>query len=295
MVSARSLVHESKKTRRMLSSAGEEGPLGVQLVANEDESLRRALENICACGFDIIDLNAACPVPKITKKGKGAALLREPAKVKSLLEVLVKHSDVPVTVKIRTGWDRETINARDVALRAEDAGISALTIHGRTREQGYGGRVDYAIISEVKKALSIPVIASGDALSPQLVGRLFSETGCDAVAIARGSLGNPWIFRDAASYLDNGSVPDRPAPAEIADTIRRHLDLNCGFYGEKRGTVLFRKLFSWYVKGLCDIRPLKEEAFRAETKEQMAGLVEEIRDFAYRHPSGNYEGFALSC
>ena len=279
----------------MLSSAGEEGHLGAQLVASEEESLRRALENIRACGFDIVDLNAACPVPKITRKGKGAALLREPAKVKSLLEVLVRNSGVPVMVKIRAGWDRETINAREVALHAEDAGISALTIHGRTREQGYGGRVDYAIIREVKKALSIPVIASGDALSPQLVGRLFSETGCDAVSIARGSLGNPWIFRDTASYLEKGSVPGRPSPAEIADTMRRHLDLNCGFYGERRGTMLFRKLFAWYVKGLCDIRPLKEEAFRAETGAQMAALIEEIRGFTYRHPAGNYEGAALSC
>ena len=279
----------------MLSTPDEEGPLGVQLLANEEESLRRALDTVRSCGFGVIDLNAACPVPKITQKGKGAALLNDPAKVKSLLEVLVKHSEAPVTVKIRAGWDKDTVNARDVALHAEDAGISALTIHGRTREQGYGGRVDYGIISEVKKVLSVPVIASGDALSPQLIGRMFNETGCDAVAIARGSLGNPWIFRDAGSYLDKGSVPDRPLPGEIVDVMRRHLDLNCVFYGEKRGTVLFRKLFSWYVKGLCDVRPLKEEAFRAQTKERMVCLIEEIRNFAYRHPAGNYEGFALSC
>jgi len=295
MVSARSLVHESKKTKRMLSSAAEDRPLGAQLLGNEPESVLKALDNIRPHCFDIIDFNAACPVPKITQKGKGASLLKDPRKVKDLLSILVKNAGVPVTVKIRAGWDRDTINAREVALHAEDAGISALTIHGRTKEQGYRGGVDYAVIREVKEALSVPVIASGDALSPQLIGKMFHETGCDAVAIARGSLGNPWIFRDAMSYLEKGSIPERPAPHEIADTMRRHLDLSCGFYGDIRGTVLFRKLFAWYVKGLHEIRPLKEDAFRAQTKEQMIGIIERTRDFSYRHPEGNYEGFVLSC
>jgi nifR3 family TIM-barrel protein len=295
MVSSQSLVHESERTRRMLSSSAEDRPLGAQLLGNEEDAVLKALENIRHCCFDMIDLNAACPVPKITKKGKGASLLKEPTKVRSLLEVLVKNADVPVTVKIRAGWDRNMVNARDVALHAEDAGISALTIHGRTREQGYSGRVDYAVIKEVKEALSIPVIASGDALSPQLIRKMFSETGCDAVAVARGSLGNPWIFRDTISFLETGTIPERPSPEEIADTMRRHLDLTCTFYGDKRGTILFRKLFSWYVKGLHEIRSLKEDAFRAQTREQMIRLIENIRDFAYRHPEGIYEGFVLSC
>ena len=294
MVSAQSLVHESKKTGRMLFSVPEDRPLGAQLLGNEPESVLKALDNIRPHCFDIIDFNAACPVPKITQKGKGASLLKDPKKVKDLLSVLVKNADVPVTVKIRAGWDRETINARDVALHAEDAGISALTIHGRTKEQGYRGGVDYAVIREVKEALSVPVIASGDALSPQLIEKMFHETGCDAVAIARGSLGNPWIFRDTMSYLEKGSIPERPAPDEIADTMRRHLELNCCFYGNIRGTVLFRKLFSWYVKGLQEIRPLKEDAFRAQTKEQMIGMIEMIRDFSYRHPEGSYEDTVLS-
>lgn len=295
MVSARSIVHTSGRTRRMLTSVNDDRPLGAQLLGNDPEPLLKALEKILPFGFDVIDLNAACPVAKITQKGKGASLLKEPKRLKSLLEALVRHADVPVTLKIRAGWDKDTVNARDVALRAEDAGICALTIHGRTRMQGYAGRVDYAVIRAVKEALSVPVIASGDALSPQLIKKMFDETGCDAVAIARGSLGNPWIFRDAAEYLETGRIPERPAPEEIADTMRKHLDLNCDFYGEKKGTVLFRKLFPWYVKGLHDIRPLKEAAFKAETREQMICLIERSRDFAYRHPEGIYEGFALPC
>ena len=295
MVSARSLVQESGRSKRMLMSVGDDRPLGAQLLGNEPESLLKALESIRHHGFDIIDLNAACPVAKITQKGKGASLLKEPKKLKSLLEVLARHADVPVTVKIRAGWDNDTMNARDVALHAQDAGISALTIHGRTKKQGYAGRVNYTVIREVKEALSIPLIASGDALTPQLIKKMFDETGCDAVAIARGSLGNPWIFRDTVAYLEEGTIPARPAPEEIADTMRKHLELNTAFYGERKGTILFRKLFPWYVKGLHEIRQLKEEAFRAQTEEQMIRLIEKTRNFAYRHPEGVYEGVASSC
>ncbi len=295
MVSARSIVHESRRSRRMLSSDAEDRPLGAQLLGSDPESLRSALDTIRPFGYSIIDLNAACPVEKITRKGKGASLMKEPKKLKALLEVMVTHAAVPVTVKIRAGWDSEDRNAKDVALLCEDAGVSGLTIHGRTKEQGYAGRVDYDVIREVKEALSIPVIASGDALTPQLIGKLFDETGCDAVAIARGALGNPWIFRDTAEFLASGTVPERPAGEEIAGAMRRHLGLNCNFYGDMKGTILFRKLFPWYVKGFHEIRQLKEEAFRARTKEEMICLIEKTRGHAYRHPEGIYEGFAFSA
>jgi len=294
MVSARSIVHESRRTRRMLSSEGDDRPLGAQLLCNDPESLVSALDVIRPHDFTVIDLNAACPVEKITRKGKGASLLKEPKKLKTLLEVMVRHAAVPVTVKIRAGWDSDSRNARDIALLAEDAGVSCLTVHGRTKEQGYAGRVDYDVIRTVKHSLAIPVIASGDALTPQLIKKMFDETGCDAVAIARGSLGNPWIFRDTALYLETGTIPDRPLADEIADTMRRHLDLNCGFYGEMKGTVLFRKLFTWYVKGFHEIRQLKEDAFRSQTKEQMISLIEKARGYSFRHAEGAYEGYAFS-
>lgn len=278
MISARALLHGGGNTGRMLATVPGDRPLGVQLLGNDPEVLRRAVEMIAGFPFDLLDFNAACPVSKVTKKGEGAALLRKPAILAGLLKVLVRYSSFPVTLKMRAGWDEGSLNAREIALLAEDAGISALFIHGRTKVQEYRGRVDYSVIAKVKSALKIPVIASGDALSPSLIRRMFDETGCDGVAIARGALGNPWIFRETSGLTEGGSDPGRPGRDEILDTMFRHLSACCAFYGERKGTVLFRKFFGWYAKGMPDIRAMREEAFRAETEAAMQGLIEGLRE-----------------
>lgn len=277
MISARSLVYDSRKSVEMLSRAPEDTPLGLQLLGSDPDVLARATELVNEMeDIAVIDFNAACPVQKVVSKGEGSALMRDPKQLQRILEAIVRHTDLPVTVKIRAGWNAASVNAVDVACHAQDAGISGLTIHGRTRAQGYQGGVDYGIIADVKQALAVPLIASGDALSPVLIRKMFDETGCDGVAIARGALGNPWIFRETEHYLKTGSIPERPSVKELQRVMLRHLDMQCTLFGESRGTVMFRKLFSWYVKALWNIKKLRERAFHAATKPEMIELIQEL-------------------
>lgn len=277
MIDVSGLYHMDKRTRHMLSSTPDDRPLGIQLLANDAELTARALHSLEKDTFDLLDLNAACPTPKITRKGKGAALLREPHKLKELLKVLVDHSTVPVTVKIRAGWDQDSINAPEIAHYAEDAGISALFIHGRTKAQGYGGTVDYRVIKEVKEAVRIPVIASGDNITVPLVRKMFDETGCDGVAIARGSLGNPWIFREVIQFFQNGRQCARPGIDERIAVMKNHLSLLFRHYGEKRGVSIFHKFFIWYTRGIPGMKPLRDRAFRTDTKEGLLSAIDELR------------------
>ena len=196
------------------------------MLGREPDALLQALEALAGYPYDVVDLNAACPVHKVTRKGEGAALLREPETLFRLVSALVKHAPVPVTVKIRSGWDDDSINAPETAKRIEAAGAGAVCVHGRTRNQGYRGRADTSVIRAVKEAVDIPVIASGDVFSREAAARIMEETGCDAVMIARGALGNPWIFRDLATTHGKGgrdeattARPHHPQ-AIIADTGR---------------------------------------------------------------------------
>ena len=275
MISANSLVHKSKNTLKMLSTTSDDSPLGIQLLGNDPENIRRALEIISVYNFDLVDFNAACPVHKVVSKGEGAGLAKDPIRLKKLLKIIVENSRVPVTVKIRAGWDETTVNAAEVALLAEDTGINGLIIHGRTKMQGYRGNVDYNIIKKVKESLSIPVIASGDALSPILIKKLFGETGCDGVSIARGGLGNPWIFSETAEYLKNGSLPLRPAAHEIKRIMKKHLEMIIQFHGETNGIKLFRKFFGWYTKGMV-AKGLKARAFNTCIGKEMFTLIDEL-------------------
>jgi tRNA-dihydrouridine synthase B len=280
MVSARSYTYGSGQTNKMLATTHEDRPLGLQFLAEDGEVIRRALSMLPDITFEIVNLNAACPVEKVTKKGEGAALLKNPKKLRALLRVMVDSSPIPVTVKIRSGWEAASVNAKEVALYTRDAGIAALFIHGRTREQRYAGTVDYHIIGEIKEALDIPVIASGDALSPVLIKKMFDETGCDGVTIARGGLGNPWIFKETEMFLKTGELPSRPDIGEIMQTMLTHLDMCCDFHGETVGTTLFRKFFSWYTRGLPGVKLLREQAFHVSAKERMACLIRQMEETA---------------
>ena len=276
MISTHSLIRNNRITLKMLSASLDDRPLGVQILGCDPEIIKRALDILSGYAFDIIDLNAACPVNKVVLRGEGAGLLKEPVKLGKLLKVIVETTRVPVTVKIRSGWDETSVNAVKIALYAQDAGVQGVVIHGRTRAQGYSGKVDYSVIREVKESLEIPVIASGDALTPGLIKKLFDETGCNGVAVARGALGNPWIFQETIEYLKSGTISCRPDIHEIVRTMKKHLALLVEFHGERTGVMLFRKLFTWYTRGMT-AKQLKVRAFQAGTSDEMLRLIEEIQ------------------
>jgi tRNA-dihydrouridine synthase B len=280
MINVRSLGHRSIKTQQLLSTKKNDRPLGVQLLAGEAAFLRRALEILNRYTYDIVDFNAACPARKVTRRGEGSSLLKNPRKLSMLLAVLVRNTHVPVTVKIRTGWDREHINAVEVAKRCEDAGISGLFIHGRTKTQEYSGQVDYRTMREVKNALGIPVVASGDIFSAVLAKKMLDETACDGILVARGALGNPWIFQEISQYLKYGKMLEKPPLAVVLTTMKAHLKSCIDFYGERIGVTIFRKFFSCYIKGMRKIRPLRERAYRAKTQEEMLRILDECMPVA---------------
>ena len=277
MINARCLGYKSVKTARLLATVPEDRPLGVQLLGCEEKFVERAMDIMARHSFDILDFNAACPERKVVRRGEGAALMKDPAKLRKLLAVVVRNSPVPVTVKLRAGWDARSINARECALAAEDAGVKAVCVHGRTQSQHYDGTVNYESIALVKKALRVPVIGSGDIFSAALAGRMFERTGADAVLVARGALGNPWIFGELKRFFAGNGAPERPGPSEIAKIMLRHLDLCVEYHGERVGVVVFRKFFIWYTWGLGSTRHLREAGTRARTREHMVRVIEEFK------------------
>ncbi len=267
MINVRSLGYNSKKTKVMLSVDKRDRPLGVQILGCEPEYILKGMDALRKnYEYDILDFNAACPVKKVTRRGEGAALLKDPKKLHGILELIVKNSHVPVTVKIRTGWDKGSINAKDTALASQDAGVSAIFIHGRDRMQGYSGDVDYDTIKKVKNSVGVPVIASGNIFSKDLAQEMLRETCCDAVLVARGALGNPWIFKGTSPSMD-----------EIAGVMREHFDSCLDFYGVKKAVKIFRKFFGWYAKGFRGARQLRQRTYRAGTKEDILGAIKEFR------------------
>jgi len=274
MINVRALGYKMKKTKKMLSTTAEDRPLGLQIIGCEEEFILKAIDVLSLYEYDVLDFNAACPVKKVVRRGEGAALLKDTKKLNKLLKLLVKRSDKPVTVKIRTGWDKYSVNAKEAALASQDAGVSALFIHGRSKEQGYSGEVDYDAIGSAKKALKIPVIGSGDVFSPELAKKMLSETGCDGVLVARGALGNPWIFKEIREFLKNKKTVKKPGIDKIADVMIEHMSAYIDFYGEIHGVRRFHKFFAWYTKGVHNVRPLREAAFRTKTKAEMLEIIQ---------------------
>lgn len=275
MINVRSLCYWTKKTRELLTSQSEDRPLGIQLLGSDSDYVLKGLEKIDMSAFDVLDFNAACPQKKVTNRGEGASLLRDPKKMCQLLGLLIKNSPLPVTLKMRLGWNN-SLSAVDIALAAQDAGVKAVFVHGRTAFQQYSGTVDYDAIRKIKKALAIKVVGSGNIFNGQLAKKMFDETGCDGITVARGALGNPWIFNEIKRTLKNEGDVIRPSLAEVSQTAKDHFTRFIEYYGEERGIRRFSKFFIWYTNGFSNVKYLRAKAQKTRTKNGMLDLIDEF-------------------
>lgn len=269
MLNACSIKYKSKKTDLMLMSTAKDKPLGAQVLGRDINTILGAIEVIQKSGVSLIDFNAACPVRKVVRRGEGAALLKEPKLLKKIVAALVKHSSLPISVKIRSGWSHSEINAVKVAKLLEDAGAAAIFIHARPQTQLYSGRADYEIIAKVKSAVSIPVIGSGDIWTPLDVQRMLSQTKCDAALAARGAIGNPWLFRNTRYFLKTGKLYPAPSVDERIKAMLKHLDMMIKLYTEKRAVARFRLFIPPYLKEVPGARKVKADMSQIKTRKQL--------------------------
>lgn len=278
MVSDKAISYESKKTIEMLYMTDMERPIAQQIFGSDKESFVKAAKYIEeTMKPDIIDINMGCPVPKVAIKNQaGSALLKNPKKVYEIVSSVVKSVNVPVTVKIRSGWDSNSINAVEIAKMIERAGASAITVHPRTRAQGYTGNADWNIIKVVKENVTIPVIGNGDIRSCYDAKRMLEETKCDAVMIGRGVLGNPWLIKECVEYLATGKEPIKVSLKEKMDMVKRHYKLLEETKGEKLALLEMRTHAAWYLKGLENSTKLKEAIFKTKTKEEFLKLIDDF-------------------
>lgn len=249
MASSRAIFHDDKKTKQLLNTEGEKRPISFQIFGSDEESMAYAAKQISEFA-DIIDINMGCPAPKVVKNGDGSKLLLDLEKAERIIKAVVQNSKVPVTLKIRKGWDKEHIVAVELAKIAEKNGISAITVHGRTRTEFFSGEVDYDIIKKVKETVKIPVIGNGNIVDELSASKMFEKTGVDGIMIGRGALGNPWIFREIISYLETGKKSQKPSLAEKRQIMERHIKLAIDEKGEGVAINEIRKHISWYTKNL---------------------------------------------
>ena len=274
MASAKAMFHNDQKTKRLFNTVVEKRPISFQVFGSELESMAYAVKYMSDFA-DIIDINMGCPAPKVVKNGDGSKLLLDLKKAQEIIETAVKNSKVPVTVKFRKGWDKENIVAVNIAQIAEQAGASAVTIHGRTRSEFYTGKADWDIIKKVKQSVNIPVIGNGDIIDEESALQMFEQTGVDGIMIGRGSFGNPWIFRNIKHYLETGEKLPQPTNNEKLEVMEKHIKLAVKEKGEDVAIKELRKHIAWYTKNLKNSSEFRNSINKVEKKEELISKLEE--------------------
>ena len=273
MVSAKAIMYKNRNTQSLLEIDPRENPVSLQLFGSDPDIISNIAHEIEERPFDLLDINMGCPVPKIVRNGEGSALMKNPKLVYELVSATVKAIQKPVTVKIRKGFDDEHVNAVEIAKIIEEAGASAVAVHGRTREQYYSGKADWDIIRQVKEAVHIPVIGNGDVTSGEKAVAMQEQTGCDGVMIARGAQGNPWIFSELIAYEKTGEMPKRPDVDEIRQMMLRHARLQLQYKGDYTGIREMRKHVAWYTKGLHNAARLRDDINSVESYEELEKIL----------------------
>ena len=275
MINAKALCYDDENTKKMLNLEDDGHPVAVQIFGSDPEYMGKAASIMNQYTNDILDINMGCPAPKVIKNGDGSALMRNPKLAAEVLTAVVKNSEKPVTLKIRKGWDDNSVNALEIAKIAEECGISALAIHGRTREQFYSGKADWDIIAEIKQSINIPVIGNGDVFDVQDAVNMLEKTKCDAIMIGRGSQGNPWIFNRINHYMKTGEVLPEPTLEEKISTAIKHMNLAVAEHGEYVAVREMRKHIGWYLKGLKNSAKYRDQINKITDYKEVIAMLEE--------------------
>ncbi|MCI8593600.1 MAG: tRNA dihydrouridine synthase DusB [Lachnospiraceae bacterium] len=274
MISAKAIYYKNKNTESLMAIHEDERPVSLQLFGSEPDILAAMAKRIEDRLFDVLDLNMGCPVPKVVNNGEGSALLKKPGLVREIVSAVVSAVDKPVTVKIRRGFDEESVNAVEIARIIEDCGAAAIAVHGRTREQYYSGKADWDSIRRVKEAVSIPVIGNGDVDSPEAARAMFEQTGCDGIMVGRAARGNPWLFHRILHYLETGEMVEKPSMDEVKDMILRHARMQVEEKGAYTGIREMRKHVAWYTAGFPYSAKLRGRVNELENLEELEELLQ---------------------
>ena len=279
MVSDKAIFYNNQKTIEMLQMTEEERPIVQQIFGSDKESFVKAAKFIYEnMKPDIIDINMGCPVPKVAVRAQaGSALLKNPDKIQEIVSAVVEAVPIPVTVKIRSGWDKNSINAMEVAKICENAGASAICVHPRTRSQGYSGEADWKIIKQVKENVSIPVIGNGDIKDIYSAKQMLEETGCDAIMIGRATLGNPWLIKEIVEYLEKNKIPEKITEVERIDMCLKHLEYLQEIKDEKVAVLEIRNHIAWYLKGLAGANEIKNKVYQTKKINDIILILNEYK------------------